>query len=63
MDSLIDVLEHPENVALAVLDKLKDTSDSALSLTQLQTVKGILIGLGILGVLIALALFLQQFHR
>ena len=63
MDSLIQVLEHPENVALAVLDKLKDTSDSALSLTQLQTVKGILIGLGILGVLIALALFLQQFHR
>ena len=30
---------------------------------QLQVVKGILIGIGILGILIVLALFLQQLHR
>jgi serine/threonine protein kinase len=63
MDSLVEALDHPENVDVTVLDKLKISSGSASSLVQLQTIQGILIGAGILGVLIILALFLQQFHR
>lgn len=63
MPALIDALEHPEKVDVTILDKLKTSSSPAPSLMQSQLVQGILIGMGILGVLIILALFLQQFHR
>ena len=63
MDLVIDALEHPENADVTILDKLKVSSGSVLSLMQLQVAKGILIGIGILGILIVLALFLQQLHR
>ncbi len=63
MQALIDALEHPEKVDVTILDKLKDSSGPALSLTQLQAIRGILIGIGILGTLVILALFLQQFQR
>ncbi len=63
MQALIDALEHPEKADVAILDKLKAFPEPAPSLVQLQVVKGILIGMGILGALVILALFLQQFHR
>ncbi len=63
MESLIDTFDHPENADLTILDKLKNSGGSGSSLMQLQAVRGFLIGAGILGALIILALFLQQFGR
>jgi hypothetical protein len=63
MDALINALDHPENVDTSILDNIKASSRAAYSLEQLQVVKGVFIGIGILGVLIILALALQYFHR
>jgi eukaryotic-like serine/threonine-protein kinase len=59
MASLIDILDHPENADLAVLDKVNTSSGSALTLTQMQIIKGVLIAVGIIGGLILLAMGLQ----
>lgn|SRR5574341_197092 len=63
MDVLIKVLDNPENVDITILDKIKASARAVYSLEQLQAAKGVLIGMGILGLLIILALFLQQFQR
>jgi len=63
MESLINILDHPESADVTILDKLKNSGGSGSSLMQLQAVRGFLIGAGILGALIILALFLQQFGR
>jgi serine/threonine-protein kinase len=64
MTALIDALDHPENADLTVLDKLNSpTVGSAMSLTQMQVLRGLLIAVGIIGGLILLALSLQYLHR
>jgi len=63
MSALIEALDHPENADLTVLEKMNTSSGSALSLTQIQIIQGILIAVGIIGGLILLALSLQYFHR
>ena len=61
MTSLIEALDHPETADTSILNKPnKPTTDSAPSLIQMQTAKGILIALGIIAVLIFIALLLQQ---
>jgi eukaryotic-like serine/threonine-protein kinase len=63
MDTLINALDHPEDVDVSILEKLKASPAPATSLTQLQVIQGILIAIGIMGVLILLALGLQYLHR
>jgi serine/threonine-protein kinase len=63
MEAVINALDHPENVDTTVLDKIKVSSHPAYSLEILQAVRGVLIGIGILGVLIVLAILLQNFAR
>ncbi len=63
MDTLIDALDHPENVDVTILDKLIALPAYPASLTQLQVIRGILIAVGIMSALIILALGLQYFHR
>jgi serine/threonine-protein kinase len=62
MEALIEALDHPENADLSILDKLNHSANSSASLMQMQTVKGIIIALGIVAVLIVVALVLQQFR-
>lgn len=64
MEDLIHALEHPEQVDLTILDKLETPTDApSTSLMQIETMRGVLIGVGILGVLIILAFFAQYFQR
>ena len=63
MEALMEILDHPENADVTTLDKLKNSRRPASSLMQMQAGRGILVGVGILGVLIILAILLQQFHR
>lgn len=64
MEALIEALDHPEQADLAILDRVANgSSGSGASLAQLQAVRGVLVGVGVLGVLIVLALLLQQLHR
>jgi serine/threonine-protein kinase len=63
MTALIQALDHPENADLTVLEKSNASSSSAMSLTQMQVVKGILIAVAIMGGLILLALGLQYLQR
>jgi serine/threonine protein kinase len=63
MDALINALDHPDSVDVTILDKLNNSSGATSSLIRMQTVQGVLIGAGILGALVLLALFLQQFQR
>lgn len=64
MDALKDALEHPEKVDLTILEKVQSSSKtSSSSLMQTETTRGVLIGMGILGILIVVALFLQYFQR
>ena len=64
MPAFIEALDHPEKVDLAILEKINASSNSSsMSLTQIQTIRGILISVGIIGVLILLALGLQYLHR
>jgi eukaryotic-like serine/threonine-protein kinase len=64
MEDLIHALEHPEQVDLTILDKLETPADApSTSLMQIETMRGVFIGVGILGVLIILAFFAQYFQR
>ena len=63
MTALIQAFDHPENADLTVLEKLNTSSGSAISLTQMQVIQGILIAVGIMGGLVLLALGLQYLHR
>lgn len=63
MTALIEALDHPENVDIAILDKINASSGSSMSLMQMQVVQGILLALGILGGIVILALALQYLHR
>jgi serine/threonine protein kinase len=63
MEALVNALDHPETVDIAILDKLNTSSTSRFSLDQLQAFQGLLIGAGILGVLIIVALALQGLRR
>ena len=63
MTALIEALDHPENADLTVLENINSSPESALSLTQIQVIKGILIALGIMGGLVLLALALQYLHH
>jgi serine/threonine protein kinase len=63
MDALKDALQHPEKADLTILDKVQSSSKSSSSLMQAETTRGVLIGVGILGVLIVVALFVQYFQR
>jgi serine/threonine protein kinase len=62
MEAVMDALQHPEQADLAILDKVQSPSKSS-SLMQMETTRGVLIGVGILGILIVVALFLQFFQR
>ena len=63
MTALIEALDHPENVDLAILEKSNTSSGSSMSITQMQVVRGLLIAVGIIGGLILLALGLQYLHH
>jgi serine/threonine-protein kinase len=59
MTTLIQTLDHPENVDLTVLEKSNASSSPIVSLTQMQVIRGVLIALGIMVGLVLLALGLQ----
>jgi serine/threonine-protein kinase len=64
MNALIEALDHPENVDVSVLEKLSASpTPTAPSLANMQTLQGILIAIGIMGVLVLLALGLQFLNR
>jgi serine/threonine-protein kinase len=64
MNALIEALDHPENVDVSVLEKLSASpTPTAPSLENMQTLKGILIAVGVMGVLVLLALGLQYLNR
>lgn len=63
MAAFIDELDHPENVDVSILGKVNTSTGSSLSLPQMQAIKGVLVGVGIMAVLVVLALLLQQFHH
>jgi len=64
MDALKDALQHPEKADLTILEKIQSSpKSSSSSLMQTETTRGVLIGVGILGVLIVVALFVQYFQR
>lgn len=60
MNALIDALDHPEKADISILERSNTQASSSVSLLQIQTLKGVLIALGILAALILLALALQQ---
>lgn len=62
MPALIDALDHPEKADISILDKLNTATGSSQSFVQMQTIRGVFAALGIIGVLVVLALLLQQFH-
>ncbi len=62
MSALIDALDHPETADISILNKLNTSTDSSSALMQMQTMKGVLIALGIMAALIVIALLLQQFR-
>ena len=63
MAAFMDALDHPENVDVSILNKKNTSKGFFKSLAQIEAFKGIFTGLGIIGALIIIALFLQQFHR
>jgi serine/threonine protein kinase len=63
MTALIEALDHPENVDVSILEKLSASAPASPSLENMQTLKGILIAIGIMGVLVLLALGLQFLNR
>jgi len=63
MPALIEALDHPENADLMILEKVNSDIGSDMSITKMQTLKGILIAVGIMVGLILLALGLQYLHR
>jgi serine/threonine-protein kinase len=63
MTSLIEVIDQPESADLTIFEREKISSGSTASLTQLQSIKGVVIAIGIMGGLILLALSLQYLLR
>jgi serine/threonine protein kinase len=65
MEALIHALENPDQVDLTILDKLETPADASpsTSMMQMETMRGVLIGAGVLGVLIVLAFFAQYLQR
>jgi serine/threonine protein kinase len=63
MTALVQALDHPENVDLTVLEKLNKPPKPAVSLTQKQVIRGILIAVAIMGGLVLLSLVLQYLNR
>ncbi|MGC1374938.1 MAG: serine/threonine-protein kinase [Anaerolineales bacterium] len=63
MAALMDALDHPENADVSILNKKNTSKGFFKSLAQIEAFKGIFTGLGIIGALIIVALFLQQLHR
>jgi serine/threonine-protein kinase len=66
MEALIHALDHPDQVDVMILNKLDaqpagETHSS--SFMQMETVRGVLIGAGVLAVLIVLALAVQYFQN
>jgi serine/threonine-protein kinase len=59
MPAFIAALEHPETADLAVLDAISETSIPIPALENLQTIKAVLIALGVLAAIIVLAFALQ----
>jgi serine/threonine protein kinase len=63
MEALVRALDNQDQVDIGILDTLKPPPALSLSLLHLQVLWGILIGIGILGVLVLLALLLQHLHQ
>ncbi|MGC1378488.1 MAG: serine/threonine-protein kinase [Anaerolineales bacterium] len=63
MAAFMDALDHPENADITILDKLNTPKGFFSSLEQMQAIKGILTGAGIVTALVILALLLQTLHR
>lgn len=59
MTAFIEALDHPETADLSILEKLSASAPDSPSLEKMQTIKGILIAVGIMGLLVLLALGLQ----
>lgn len=62
MSALIEAFDHPEQVDLAILEKLNAPATVGMSITQTQMIRGVLLAIGIICVLILLALALQYLH-
>ena len=62
MRAFIEALRHPENADLAVLEQTGKKA-SVPSLSQVQTLKALLIAVGVLAGIILLAFILQALHR
>ena len=62
MRAFVEALQHPENADLAVLEQTSKKT-SVPSLSQVQTLKALLIAVGVLAGIILLALILQALHR
>jgi len=62
MAALIDALDHPETVDLAILDKAETASVGGESFIQSQVVKAVGIAVAIMAALVILALVLQALH-
>jgi eukaryotic-like serine/threonine-protein kinase len=62
MNALIDAFDHPEKVDISILDKLNTAKGSSQSFEQMQTMRGVFTALGFIGVLVVLALLLQQLN-
>lgn len=63
MTAFIQALDHPETADLSILEKAGTPSSSAMSLEKMQTIKGVLIAVGIMVGLVLLALGLQYLSR
>jgi serine/threonine-protein kinase len=63
MAAFMDVLDHPENADVSILDKKNTSKGFSSSLEQIQAIKGILVGGGIVAALVIIALLLQALHR
>jgi len=63
MNALIEAFDHPETADTSVLEKLNASAPPPPSLERMQTLKGVLIAIGIMGILVLLALGLQFLNR
>ena len=63
MSALVEVLNHPENADLSVLDFENASKGKPSSLIQMQTLRGIGIAIMILLLLVLLAIILQGLHQ
>jgi eukaryotic-like serine/threonine-protein kinase len=64
MEALIHALENPDQVDLTILDQLESPAEApSTSMMQMETIRGVLIGAGVLAVLVVLAFFAQYLQR